>query len=139
MMSRLLLNLRQESRSVHGSRATATQTMTDTHLVFTTRIVGNLTADFRNSFGSAPSTRTGLSHSGLGTGSGTGSTASMYGEFGGQRHDRNAGGEDDLDDLYVIDHDDEPVQDRAPGAGLGLEMEMTTLDRRRRYSDPGSA
>ncbi|TDL17545.1 hypothetical protein BD410DRAFT_794241 [Rickenella mellea] len=48
MMSRLLLNLRQESkkRDRHQTSHAAT-TLTDTNLIFTTRIMGNLTADLR--------------------------------------------------------------------------------------------
>ena len=49
MISRLLLNLREEAvqaQQYAGAPAeTVTQTVTDTRLIFTSRIIGNLTAD----------------------------------------------------------------------------------------------
>ncbi|EJD05631.1 uncharacterized protein FOMMEDRAFT_166003 [Fomitiporia mediterranea MF3/22] len=50
MISRLLLNLREESvqynrRSASRSRSSTIPTLTDTNLIFTSRIIGNLTAD----------------------------------------------------------------------------------------------
>ncbi|KAI5119073.1 hypothetical protein M0805_005491 [Coniferiporia weirii] len=59
MISRLLLNLREESmqygqRHSSGPLASASQTLTDANLVFTTRIIGNLTADL-DGYGSSGS------------------------------------------------------------------------------------
>ncbi|KAH8115879.1 hypothetical protein DFH11DRAFT_1582617 [Phellopilus nigrolimitatus] len=89
MMSRLLLNLRDESvrhrqRSASGDRSTTAQTHTDTNLVFTTRIIGNLTAELDFEFDS-----TGSSH----RGNRSRSTEENYGSYG---------GDDDTDDLYEL-------------------------------------
>ena len=51
MISRLLLNLREEAvdhnrRTASGRAVPTVQTLTDTNLIFTSRIIGNLTAEF---------------------------------------------------------------------------------------------